>query len=121
MTLLGLLAGSAVQASLSKRQNGDCADFIGDVPEECRSFLQSPLDDAFQNASDFVIEYCGGTCGQPLYDYYKKCDEITSNSNATKLDVYFAENGNGNVCIDAILTERMLAKIKLYIIPQNVR
>ena len=105
MTLLDLLAGSTVQASLSKKQNGDCADFIGDVPEECRSFLQSLLDDAFQNTSEFVIEYCGGTCGQPLYDYYKKCDEITGNSNATKLDVYCAENGNGDVCIDAIFTE----------------
>ena len=104
MTLLGLLAGSAAQARLSKRQNSDCADFGG--PVECSSFSQSALDDvAFENPSQFVTDYCGATCGQPLYDYYKQCDEDTGNSNATKLDVYCAENGNGDVCIDAIFTD----------------
>ena len=104
MTLLGLLAGSAAQARLSKRQNSDCADFGG--PVECSSFSQSALDDvAFENPSQFVTDYCGATCGQPLYDYYKQCDEDTGNSSEIKLDIYCAENSNGDVCIEAIFTE----------------
>ena len=118
MTLLGILTGSAVQARLSKRQNSDCVDFGG--PVECSSFSQSALDDvAFENPSQFVTDYCGATCGQPLYDYYKQCDEDTGNNNATKLD-FFCANSNGNACIEAIFTELISGFSGVFIACVNV-
>lgn len=101
VTICGLLPTEKVQgARLAKRQSCN----IDDIPQECRTILDTTIDlAAFFQGSDFITTYCGPTCGETLYNYFRDCD-IGSN-NATKFDFYCSSNANGDRCWPALLEE----------------
>ena len=101
VTICGLLLTEKAQgARLAKRQS--CS--IDNIPQECRAILDTTIDlAAFFQGSDFITTYCGPTCGETLYNYFRDCD-IGSN-NATKFDFYCSSNANGDRCWPALLQE----------------
>ena len=99
----GLLAVSARRLNLVKRQADPCNIAESAVPEECRSLLDySSLDEALFQTSKFLGQYCNETCGRPLFDFFRACDEATGSQNSTEFDFYCSRNQAGDSCLESV-------------------
>ena len=98
----GLLAVSARRLNLVKRQADPCNIAESAVPEECRSLLDySSLDEALFPTSNFLGQYCNETCGRPLFEFFRGCDEATGSQNSTEFDFYCSRNQAGDSCLES--------------------
>ena len=94
-----LLRNSVVGAKLAKRQSCDTAD----LPSACLPILSQTISGAaFADSTNFVDNYCGDTCGQPLYKYFKDCD--AGSNNATMFDFFCSSNAAGEQCLPLTLS-----------------
>ena len=94
-----LLRNPILGAKLSKRQSCD----ITVLPSACVRILSSTtVDAAFADPTNFVDNYCGDTCGEPLYNYFKDCD--AGSNNATVFDFYCSSNAAGEQCLPLTLS-----------------
>lgn len=89
LSVCALLLGNAVA------EDTNCN--ATDLPTQCEGINVLTLDGAALLDSNFGNNYCGDTCGQALYTYFKECE--ANSTNATKFDVYCARaEGGNNTC-----------------------
>ena len=94
-----LLRNSVVGEKLAKRQSCNTAD----LPSACRPILASGVfGAAFADSTNFVNNYCGDMCGQPLYNYLKNCD--AGSNNTTMFDFFCSSNAAREQCLQQTLT-----------------
>ena len=97
----GCFAVTAEFGRLFKRQADPCDISESDVPAECRTILNNT--DALLS-DNYTSQYCGATCGRPLYDFFRGCDEATGSTNSTKFDFSCSSNAAGDPCVFENLT-----------------
>ena len=94
-----LLENSVVGVKLAKRQSCNPAD----LPSACRPILTTTIfGAAIADQTNFVDDYCGDTCGEPLYNYFKDCD--AGSDNATVFDFFCSSNAAGEQCLPLTLS-----------------
>ena len=99
-----LVAESAVQSKLAKRDAVDCNS--ESLPEGCRGLTEAILfDRALSNSAEFIGDYCSDTCAGPLYEYFRACDRQYSFENATLLDFLCSSNTAGTECLTSIIAD----------------
>ena len=94
----GVLAVTAEFGRLFKRIPCDTRD----VPAECQAIFYdyNSFDEAVAalGSDNYFSEYCGATCGRPLYDFLRRCDEATGSRKSTDFDFSCSSNAAGDPC-----------------------
>ena len=80
---------------------------VDGIPLECRNYIQIQAIEqyAFMDPDGFVSSFCVEECAKPLYDYFKECDEVSTNSTAPYLDLLCTSNPAGTECARIISSE----------------
>ena len=88
------LENSVLGAMVAKRQSCNSDD----LPQECRAILSATIATAAAvDQTSFINTFCGSTCAQSLYNYFRDCD--VGSDNATMFDYFCSSNAAGNRCL----------------------